>query len=147
VAAPLSVRQAGPLDAGVLARLHGNCFAWAWDEPAMMRFAASPEVLCLIGLVKNAAVGFFIARKASDEAEILTFGVAPGFRKMGLGRAMLDAAMERLRTSGAKRLFLEVEEGNEAALQLYLSCGGKAVGHRKDYYAPGSDAAILSLAL
>jgi [ribosomal protein S18]-alanine N-acetyltransferase len=145
--AALSVRQAGPLDVSVLARLHGTCFARAWDEPAMMPFAASPEVLCLIGLVKNAEAGFFIARKASDEAEILTFGVAPGFRKMGLGRAMLDAAMERLRASGAKRLFLEVEESNEAALRLYLSFGGKAVGHRKDYYAPGSDAAILSLAL
>jgi [ribosomal protein S18]-alanine N-acetyltransferase len=143
----LTVRQAGPLDAGVLARLHGTCFASAWDEPAMMPFAASPEVLCLIGLVKNAEAGFFIARKASDEAEILTFGVTPEFRKMGLGRAMLDAAMERLRASGAKRLFLEVEESNEAALRLYLSFGGKAVGHRKDYYAPGSDAAILSLAL
>jgi ribosomal-protein-alanine N-acetyltransferase len=143
----LTVRQAGLLDAGVLARLHGTCFARAWDEPAMMPFAASPEVLCLIGLVKNAEAGFFIARKASDEAEILTFGVAPEFRKMGLGRAMLDAAMERLRASGAKRLFLEVEESNEAALRLYLSFGGKAVGHRKDYYAPGSDAAILSLAL
>jgi [ribosomal protein S18]-alanine N-acetyltransferase len=147
VTAALSVRQAGPLDAGVLARLHGHCFAKAWDEKAMMRFAASPEVLCLIGLVKNAEAGLFIARKASDEAEILSLGVAPGFRKMGLGRAMLDAAMERLRTSGAKRLFLEVEAGNEAARRLYLACGGKAVGHRKDYYAPGSDAAILSLAL
>jgi [ribosomal protein S18]-alanine N-acetyltransferase len=147
VAAALSVRQAGPLDAGVLARLHGSCFAKAWDEPAMMQFAASPEVLCLIGSVKNAEAGLFIARKASDEAEILTFAVAPGFRKMGLGRAMLDAAMERLRASGAKRLFLEVEDSNKAALQLYRSYGAKAVGHRKDYYAPGSDAAILSLAL
>jgi [ribosomal protein S18]-alanine N-acetyltransferase len=147
VAEALSVRQAGPLGAGLLARLHGSCFARAWDEPVMMQFAASPEVLCLIGSVKDTEAGFFIARKASDEAEILTFGVAPGFRKMGLGRVMLEAAMESLRASGAKRLFFEVEEDNEAALRLYLSFGGKAVGHRKDYYAPGSDAAILSLAL
>ena len=147
----LSVRQAGPFDAGVLASLHEECFARAWDEAAMAQFAASPEVLCLIGSIAGGAGGapdgFLIVRKAGDEAEILTLGVAPSRRNIGLGRALLQTATALLRAGGTKRLFLEVEAGNEAALRLYRSLGGEAVGRRTGYYEHGADAAIFSLAL
>ena len=145
------VRQAGPFDAGVLASLHQTCFARSWDQAAMAQFTASPEVLCLIGSVaggaEGAPAGFLIAQKTGEEAEILTFGVAPSCRNMGLGRALLQTATELLRASGTKRLFLEVETGNEAALRLYRSFGGEAVGRRTGYYEHGADAAIFSLAL
>jgi ribosomal-protein-alanine N-acetyltransferase len=91
--------------------------------------------------------GLLIARKVADEAEILTFGVAPACRRMGLGRALLEAAIAALRSSGAKQLFLEVEEGNEPAVQLYRAFGAVPVGKRAGYYEHGADAAIFSLAL
>ena len=147
----LTVRQASPLDAPILAGLHRDCFQRPWDETAMAQFAAAPGTLCLIGSVgagtSSVAGGLLIARKADDEAEILTFGVVPPCRNKGLGRALLQTAVERLRASGAKRLFLEVEDGNEAALRLYRSCGAEPVGHRQGYYDHGADAAIFGLAL
>jgi ribosomal-protein-alanine N-acetyltransferase len=149
--AALSVRQAGALDSQILAALHRSCFARAWDAAAMMQFAASPQTLCLIGAVAGdageSAAGFLIARKASDEAEIISIGVLPSCRRLGLGRALIETALELLRASGTKRLFLEVDETNEAALRLYRSFGGEAVGRRQGYYEHGADAAILSLAL
>jgi [ribosomal protein S18]-alanine N-acetyltransferase len=150
-ASALSVRQAGPLDAPVLAALHRACFQRSWDETAMAQFAAAPGTLCLIGSLgegaSSVAGGLLIARKAGDEAEILTFGVLPPCRNKGLGKALLQTAIARLRASGAKRLFLEVEDGNEAALRLYRSLGAEPVGRRQGYYAHGADAAIFSLAL
>ena len=95
----------------------------------------------------GAPAGFLIVRKAGDEAEILTLGVAPSCRNRGLGRALLQTAIDLLRASGTKRLFLEVETGNEAALRLYRSFGGEAVGRRTGYCEHGADAAIFSLAL
>ena len=146
-----TVRQAGLLDAPVLAGLHRDCFQRPWDENAMAEFAAAPGTLCLIGSLGEGAArvagGLLIARKADDEAEILTLGVVPPCRNKGLGRALLQTAVERLRASGAKRLFLEVEDGNEAALRLYRSCGAAPVGRRRGYYEHGADAAIFSLAL
>ncbi|MGD9502053.1 MAG: GNAT family N-acetyltransferase [Methyloceanibacter sp.] len=146
-----AIREAGPLDARLLAGLHRDCFQRPWDETAMARFASAPGTLCLIGATGEGAAreasGLLIARKAGDEAEILTFGVVPPCRNKGLGRALLQTAVERLRASGAKQLFLEVEDGNEAALRLYRSCGAEAVGRRQGYYEHGADAAIFSLAL
>lgn len=151
MASGLTVRDAGPLDARVLAALHRDCFERPWDEAAMAELASAPGTLCLIGSVgdgtSSVVGGLLIARKADDEAEILTFGVVPSCRNQGLGRALLQTAVERLRASGAKRLFLEVADGNEAALRLYRSCGAAPVGRRQGYYAHGADAAIFSLAL
>ncbi|NKB16651.1 MAG: GNAT family N-acetyltransferase [Sphingomonadales bacterium] len=92
-------------------------------------------------------IAFAGALKAGDEAEILSFGVVPSCRNKGLGRALLQTAIERLGTSGTKRLFLEVEDGNESALHLYRSFGGQPVGRRHGYYDHGADAVIFSLAL
>jgi ribosomal-protein-alanine N-acetyltransferase len=149
--AQFSVYRAALADSGLLAGLHRECFAHPWDEAAMTQFAASPEMLCLIGEAAdggaNVTAGFLIARKANDEAEILSFGVRPSFRNRGLGRSLLEMVMAQLRASGTKRLFLEVKDGNEAALRLYRSFGGEVVGRRQRYYDDGADAAILSLAL
>ena len=104
----------------------------------MAQFLGSPEVLCLIGSVADNSGGvmggLLIARQAADEAELLTFGVAPACRRSGLGRALLDEA-SKIRTSGARQLFLEVETGNEAALALYRAFGAVPVGQRPGYYS------------
>jgi [ribosomal protein S18]-alanine N-acetyltransferase len=146
----ITVTRAGPFDPISMAAIHRSCFARAWDEAAMAQFLASPETLCLIGSVADSSGtmgGLLIARKAADEAEILTFCVAPACRNAGLGRALLEKAVTELRAAGAKRLFLEVEEDNEPALTLYRSLGAVPVGRREHYYEHGADAAIFSLAL
>jgi ribosomal-protein-alanine N-acetyltransferase len=147
----LAVKQATPLDAGLMAAIHASCFPQPWDEAAMAQFISGPDCVCLIASTLDdqgaVAAGLLIARKAADEAEILTFGVAPSCRRMGLGRALLQRAVAMLAASGAKRLYLEVGEGNEAALTLYRALGAVPVGKRPGYYEHGADASIFSLAL
>jgi len=145
----VQVRQAGPADAALLATLHAACFTPGWDAGAMAQFLAAPGCLSLVAASHGKAnlQGLLIARLAADEAELLTLGVVPGQRRQGVARALLAAAMTELRRAGAKTLFLEVADGNAAALGLYQSFGAAAVGRRPRYYAHGADAAIFSLAL
>ena len=145
------ITRAGPYDPISMAAIHRSCFAKPWDEAAMAQFVASPEALCLVGSTADSSGGtlggLLIARKAADEAEILTFCVAPACRNAGLGRALLETAVQELRAAGAKQLFLEVDNGNDAALKLYRALGAIPVGKREAYYEHGADAAIFSLAL
>jgi ribosomal-protein-alanine N-acetyltransferase len=145
------VSRAGPYDPSWMAAIHRTCFAKPWDEATMAQFLASPRVLCLVGSVSDDSGGIMggmlIARKAADEAELLTLAVAPACRRSGLGRALIEFAVASLREAGAKQLFLEVDEGNEAALALYRSLGAQAIGRRAGYYEHGANAAIFSLAL
>lgn len=146
---PILVRIALPADAATLAAIHASSFAKAWDETAMTQFLGVPGSLALIASTHRVAPaqGFLIARAAADEAELLTLCVLPAYRRQGLARALLAALVQELRRAGGKRLFLEVEEGNEAAHGLYQSLGAEPVGRRPGYYEHGADAAIFSLAL
>jgi GNAT superfamily N-acetyltransferase len=44
-------------------------------------------------------------------------------RGTGLGRAMVEAAIDRARARGCRRIELDTAEWNEPALALYRSCG------------------------
>jgi ribosomal-protein-alanine N-acetyltransferase len=147
----LVVHRATPPEARVMAVLHASSFAKPWNEAAMAQFIAAPDTICLIGTAVDSAggfpSGFLIARRAADEAELLTLAVALHCRGAGLAKVLLKEAIAMLRAAGAKQLFLEVEDGNTAALALYRSFGAKPVGRRSRYYENGADAAIFSLAL
>jgi len=141
-------------DAALLAGLQAACFDGAhqrpWDEAAMAQFIAGPSTLCLIGIgngIEAKPAGLLIARAAADEAELLTIGVLPPARQLGLGRALLRHAADALRGRGIARLFLEVDEGNGPAIMLYESLGASPVGRRPGYYEDGADAAVYSLDL
>jgi ribosomal protein S18 acetylase RimI-like enzyme len=49
--------------------------------------------------------------------------VVPEGRRLGLGRALVEAALSAARERGCVRIELDVDEDNAAALALYRSCG------------------------
>ena len=54
----------------------------------------------------------------------LTMGVCPEARGLGIGRELLDAALEKLRAEGIiEILYLTVRADNIAAIRLYERCG------------------------
>lgn len=128
-------------DPAPLAVLHAAAFADAWDMQALKQMLAHPGAFAF-----HHHDGFVLARVAACEAEILTLAVAPSARGKGLGRALLQAAIDAARIKGAKEMFLEVGADNPAALALYAGLGFANVATRKGYYA-GRDALVLRLSL
>jgi ribosomal-protein-alanine N-acetyltransferase len=145
----LWVRTAGPEDAPTMAAIHGGSFTRAWNETAMAEMLGVHGTFALLAASTAAEPpqGLLIARAAADEAEILTLCVQPPHRRRGLAQALLATAIAALRAAGARRLFLEVEEGNTAALALYRGAAATEIGHRRAYYEHGANAAIFCLAL
>ncbi|WP_353987398.1 mycothiol synthase [Ruicaihuangia caeni] len=91
-------------------------------------------------LAENGADDFLVARDAggrmrgycwlklgSDDqgevGEVYVIGVDPGESGRGLGRALLEAGLARLRARGIRRSNLYVEADNEPALRLYRAFG------------------------
>ncbi|HEV3242441.1 MAG TPA: GNAT family N-acetyltransferase [Methyloceanibacter sp.] len=148
-ASAIDVHLAGPADAPTMAAIHAACFARSWNAGAIGQFLVAPGCFSLLASTtsQQPAQGFLIGRSVGDEAELLTFAVHPGHRRIGLARALLGAAITSLRAAGTKHLFLEMAEGNDPARGLYQSLGAVVVGRRKRYYEHGADADIFSLAL
>lgn len=91
-----------------------------------------------------AVVGYAVVWLAGEEAELGDLAVAVEFRGRGLGRRLLEAALETAARDGAKRVYLEVRETNEAARWLYERAGFETVGRRPGYYTrPVEDAVVM----
>ncbi|MFL6463535.1 MAG: ribosomal protein S18-alanine N-acetyltransferase [Bryobacteraceae bacterium] len=95
--------------------------------------------------VEGRIAGFLVSRQnfAGDatslpECEILNLAVAPTFRRMGIGSALLS---QELRT--AADFFLEVRESNLAAQALYRRFGFIEAGRRAGYYRFPTETAIV----
>ena len=119
-----------------------------WSQGAMAETWGWQTVFLTAGV--GSAVGFLLVRAVADEAEILTLGVAPDRRRVGVGGSLLSAATRFLMEQGVRRLFLEVAVDNDAARRLYEARGFATVG-RRPAYLPGPagarDALVMACAL
>ena len=79
------------------------------------------------------------------EAHITAIGVRDGYRRLGIGEALLIATIDLASTLNADEVTLEVRASNEIAQALYRKYGFKPVGKRLRYYSSdGEDAVIMS---
>ena len=79
-------------------------------------------------------IGHMIMMTALDEAHLLNITIAPNWRRQGLGRVLLEHAMETAREKNVKALFLEVRPTNAPAIAMYEKLGFEAFALRKGYY-------------
>jgi GNAT superfamily N-acetyltransferase len=79
----------------------------------------------LFALLDDArSVGTVALRHAGDGVyELTKMAVEPGLRGAGIGRALLDAAIDAYRGLGGRELYLESSSVLEAALRMYESAG------------------------
>jgi ribosomal protein S18 acetylase RimI-like enzyme len=61
--------------------------------------------------------------RAAEDCLLEDLFVAPEARRSGLGRALVQAAIDRANARGARRIELDTAERNEAAVRLYRSFG------------------------
>jgi RimJ/RimL family protein N-acetyltransferase len=71
---------------------------------------------------------------ASAHVADLGLMVAADARRQGVGRALLEAAVEWARGAGIRKLELHVFPWNEAAIALYDAFGFEREGYRKGHY-------------
>lgn len=77
--------------------------------------------------------GFCLSRHGFAEEELLLFAVAPDYRGKGMGWRMLERFAGDARARGARRLLLEMRDGNPAE-SLYRRFGFTPIGRRREYY-------------
>jgi ribosomal protein S18 acetylase RimI-like enzyme len=86
-----------------------------------------------------------------DRVVVALVGVDPAWRRRGIGRALMEAAIDRARMTGARAVSLEVVWGNTAARRLYDGLGFTPVLSRRSRVMqrlvghPGWTRMVLSL--
>jgi ribosomal-protein-alanine N-acetyltransferase len=158
----VSVRPALPTDQPAVVALDAACFpkdAWSersWsdefaradrrilvaDAPA----GGGPQVFPGTSADSGSLLGFavlLVPAVEEDPVDLLRIAVDPAYRRTGIARQLLAAALEQL---PARTVLLEVAAGNDAAAGLYAGFGFAEISRRRGYYTGGEDAVIMQRA-
>lgn len=130
-----SVRAAVAADAAVVARLLHD-FNVEFEEPTppvgvlatrMSRLMSGPETLVLLGGSGPDGLAVLRFRPAiwseGLECYLAELYVTPPMRGQGLGRALMEAALQTARDRGADTMDIGVDEPDLPARRLYESLG------------------------
>ncbi len=125
-------------------------FSMPWSRNLFLSEFRSPSVSNLLVALSDSpvrtVVGFIIFWLVKDEMHILNLAVTPSFRRRGIARKLVLAAIRLADRKGAGRAFLEVRASNAAAQKLYSGLGFTGTSIRRDYYdSPMEDAVVMTL--
>jgi ribosomal-protein-alanine N-acetyltransferase len=143
----LAVTEARAGDAAAFSLLHTAAFHRGWSEDEMERLLLDPTVTAHRITSGRKLAGFILSRRAGDEAEILSVAVDPQYRGRGLARMLLEFHLRFLAGRAVSTAFLEVDEVNAPARQLYARAGFTQVGRRESYYADAEGGRSAALVL
>lgn len=133
----MRVWRAESAEAADVARLIAEFGAWFGNQTpdedgiraSVERIMSGSDGEYLLGAVDGEPVGVCQVRfrwsvwKSAEDAWLEDLFVREAARRSGLGAALVQAAAERARERGCKRIELDVDEENAGALALYERCG------------------------
>ena len=110
----------------------------------------SSRTLSFVIAIKGKVISFCMATKVLNECHLQNICVLPDYRKIGVGKYMLEILNNRCKIYELKKIILEVRESNSGAQAFYTKSGFSKIGLRKDYYKLGDQkepAILMSQAL
>jgi [ribosomal protein S18]-alanine N-acetyltransferase len=146
------LEAATPDDLEAIVDLERRCFSHPWSVRHFkdaLRNAPRSRVLVLRVPARDGDPGrgiaaYSVVQAVADEMHVHNLAVEPVQRRRGLGRLLMELALDWGRRRGARRAFLEVRPTNAAAMALYGSLGFRTISLRRRYYQhPTEDALVL----
>ena len=128
------VRSAESSDIEALGKVDALAYGRPGREAQLERFCREDDRQLLVILASQRPCGYLAYSQVLDEASIQDVAIDPQCQGAGLGKRLLQASLEDMRSHGAAICLLEVRASNTAAIALYRSCGFQLDGERRNYY-------------
>jgi ribosomal-protein-alanine N-acetyltransferase len=135
-------------DVPAVSQIDQMSFSLPWPEHSIRYEASDNRVAhCFVAETDdNRIAAMIVSWIVVDEMHIATFATHPDYRRQGVGALILREALRDAHAAGARRSFLEVRAGNEAAQAMYRKFGFQITGRRLKYYKDnGEDAVLMTL--
>ncbi len=139
------VRQMEERDLDRIMEVEKSCFTTPWSRQSF-----------LLEITKNQLAKYFVAEVDGivagyggiwlilDEGHITNIAVSEDYRRLGLGKKLLEELIKLCEKYEISSMTLEVREDNEPAKELYKSYGFVEGGRRTNYYHDvGKDAIVM----
>lgn len=141
----VSLRLARRSEAGVIAAMSRHLIEyglnWSWRGERIVGRIRDRDSHVLVACIGDEIVGFAIMRYGDDTARLELFGVTPRYRRLGIGKRLLQWLEKCAMVAGIAEILLEVRAGNEGAQAFYRRMGYRPLTFLSGYYE-GREAAI-----
>lgn len=117
-----------------------TCFSTPWTEQSIADSVSNNSNYFNVAYVGDKPAGYMSMQLVQGEGDIMRVAVLPEFRRLGVGRALLD---ECFSVNNPDAVFLDVRENNTPAIRLYESFGFVNIGIRKNYYSNPTENAVM----
>lgn len=114
----------------------------AWRVEQFWSELAQPTRTYLVA-EDGGIVGYGGVYVLAPDSDIQTVAVAPTHHGQGIGRALLEALIQRAQDAQCTSMMLEVRSDNHPAIDMYRTAGFEQISRRSDYYALGVDALVM----
>ena len=124
--------------------IEGGCFDHPWTEEDFLQALRQRNCIGMIAEHEERVIGFMIYELHRSRLHLLNFGVSPEFRKIGVGRQMIQKLVTKLSHHRRTRVTLAVREGNLPAQLFFRSQKFVAVKVLRGFYGDnGEDAYFM----
>ena len=141
------IRKMKSSDVAAIAELEKQCFSDPWSAESISSELDNRLSYWLVAGESGKVVGYVGSQSVLDSADMMNIAVAPEYRRLGIGNALIEALVTYLRNKSIRFLLLEVRVSNGNAISLYEKYGYQRYGIREKYYPDGEDAYLMTKTL
>jgi len=142
----LRIRAMCHYDVSPVVAIENASFGAPWRQASFARAVADPHHNFFVAELDGRLVGYAGMWVEGNQAHIAKVAVTEGYRRRGIGTALLQQLLDQARRLGLAQAYLEVRRGNLAAQQLYRRFGFRFERVQHNAYADdGEDALVFIL--
>ena len=124
-------------------KLENECFSEPWSYKGIQNEISNDNAYFIVAILDNTIVGYSGMHCIYGDCYITNIAVSQDYRRLGIGKALLNTFIKHAEKQNYNFISLEVRESNTPAINLYKSFGFKKVGIRKDFYNKPKENAII----
>lgn len=121
-------------DLGDVVDIEREAFEFAWSEDEFIQCLRQRNAIGMVAAQGDQVLGFVIYELHKSKLHILDFAVRKGCRKQGVGRALFNKIVQKLRPTGRVRIMLEVRETNLDGQLFWRALGCRCISTIRDFY-------------
>lgn len=139
------VRRMEERDLDEIMEVEVSCFTTPWSRDSfLLEITKNQLARYFVAEVNGTVAGYGGMWLILDEGHITNIAVSEEYRRLGLGKKLLEELIKLCEKYEVRAMTLEVREDNEAAKQLYKTYGFIESGRRVNYYEDvGKDALVM----
>ena len=112
----------------------------AYSSDDFRRWLGYTPDLCLAAETDGRITGDMISRILDKKAELASLAILPAYRRRGVGSALLEETIRRVKAYGIDHIDLEVRKTNLAGLRFWKKMGFVLIGEQPGFYEDGETA-------